>query len=716
MALDVYAPCPCGSGKKLKFCCQDIAPEMEKVSRLQQSNQHRMALHSLEKLEQTHPDNPWVLSTRASTLLADGDAAEAEQVLRKLIHHHPEHVFGLALYATAAFFQHGFNEYSKPIIHRAFQRCSRALPHMMASVALNIGAYLYARRHAMGTRAHLTLAMRLAPQQEREAVFMQLVQLDGNQQIPYPQRSVHPLQPYRGEGELAKQAAQASRLADIGCWEPAARVFTKMAEQEPNSAALWANAALCRAWDGDDARATVAFRKASEITEDKDLAVEYETLAQLLELQSTVETVPAHTYRYDVKSIGRLLTHLQDQPQLFRVPDREQEEDDGTAGQFIVLDRPIPTGDLENIGHEHLPKGIADLLVFDAADGQPAHVLIHGVEGERIDTALRVFEEGATDAIDTDSRALVPEDVEDAIPKEHLPLLGEMFIPAAMSHATRRRVERDRWNNEQHEIWPNLHLTGLGGKTPLEAAGDPAMKTKLAAALYVFDTRAQQMEQELDFAALRSRLQLEAPQPIAATPELAVAALSPMQLHRLVPRELSDDQIISALNRALLLQYRPFLRELLIEALGRPSCVERMDAFRAYLTIADIEAARGNAAEALRWLAEGEEKTASREDHFVVRLQLKMRELSIRVENPDDPELHTLLAHFRDYYLPKLPDIGPVLAQLLEAHGIPFDLGETALAGAGTPAHGSTTASGLWTPEAPQASGGGKKLWVPGLD
>ena len=31
MALDPYAPCPCGSGKKLKFCCHDLAPELEKV-------------------------------------------------------------------------------------------------------------------------------------------------------------------------------------------------------------------------------------------------------------------------------------------------------------------------------------------------------------------------------------------------------------------------------------------------------------------------------------------------------------------------------------------------------------------------------------------------------------------------------------------------------------------------------------------------------------
>ena len=31
MAIDPYALCPCGSGKKLKFCCSDLGSEIEKV-------------------------------------------------------------------------------------------------------------------------------------------------------------------------------------------------------------------------------------------------------------------------------------------------------------------------------------------------------------------------------------------------------------------------------------------------------------------------------------------------------------------------------------------------------------------------------------------------------------------------------------------------------------------------------------------------------------
>src|SRR5438105_1463847 len=39
MTIDLYALCPCGSGKKIKFCCRDIAVEIDKVERLLEAGQ-----------------------------------------------------------------------------------------------------------------------------------------------------------------------------------------------------------------------------------------------------------------------------------------------------------------------------------------------------------------------------------------------------------------------------------------------------------------------------------------------------------------------------------------------------------------------------------------------------------------------------------------------------------------------------------------------------
>ena len=38
-ALDPYSFCPCGSGKKLKFCCQDMATEMQRIHEMLEGNE-----------------------------------------------------------------------------------------------------------------------------------------------------------------------------------------------------------------------------------------------------------------------------------------------------------------------------------------------------------------------------------------------------------------------------------------------------------------------------------------------------------------------------------------------------------------------------------------------------------------------------------------------------------------------------------------------------
>ena len=85
MSIDAYAPCPCHSGKKLKFCCQDIAGDVEKVEKLRETNQQRLAWQNLEKLDRKHPNNPWVTINRAEILLEDGDVDEATEILETLV-------------------------------------------------------------------------------------------------------------------------------------------------------------------------------------------------------------------------------------------------------------------------------------------------------------------------------------------------------------------------------------------------------------------------------------------------------------------------------------------------------------------------------------------------------------------------------------------------------------------------------------------------------
>ena len=53
MPLDPYISCPCGSGKKFKWCCAAYYAQIEKAFDLDRTGQHEAALHAMQQLTQS---------------------------------------------------------------------------------------------------------------------------------------------------------------------------------------------------------------------------------------------------------------------------------------------------------------------------------------------------------------------------------------------------------------------------------------------------------------------------------------------------------------------------------------------------------------------------------------------------------------------------------------------------------------------------------------
>ena len=50
MALvDPYSPCPCGSDKKFKWCCQKVEAYAERAHRLEENGQHNAAIAAYDE-------------------------------------------------------------------------------------------------------------------------------------------------------------------------------------------------------------------------------------------------------------------------------------------------------------------------------------------------------------------------------------------------------------------------------------------------------------------------------------------------------------------------------------------------------------------------------------------------------------------------------------------------------------------------------------------
>jgi hypothetical protein len=188
--------------------------------------------------------------------------------------------------------------------------------------------------------------------------------------------------------------------------------------------------------------------------------------------------------------------------------------------------------------------------------------------------------------------------------------------------------------------------------------------------------------------------------------------LSILQVHRLDIAALTDAQLTSVVNRALLIHHSGFLKQVLVEALRRPGCVAELDLSRVYQALVELTSVEEDVTEAIHWIQEARQHALGEHPRFEDQWRWDLRELSIRLTEPAAPATSALLHKFVNYYGPKVPQLRPYLEVILEEAGVasPWN------AGVITPdlASGGAATGALWTPEVePQPAGGGK-LWLPG--
>lgn len=719
MPIDTYDPCPCGSGKKFKFCCSAASEEIDRVNKYQETHQTQSSLQVLDKLLATKQDLAWGYITKSSLLLNEGQYADARETLVPLLEKTPDHPFGIALYSTAAFASVGYDN-AKPAIYRAFQRCSSVFPDVVGSLAMGIAAWMFGRQKYMASRQYLTQAMRLVPNEDKQDIFLRLLEFDSNGDLPYPLRSVHQPAAYSPpesatpelKEEAEKLVHRAEALVAIGCYAPAAETYRHLAERDPESAALWQNAGFCAAWDGDEAAAAEGLHRAAQLHEDAEIAVECETLAQLLDLNQPDAQMPVKSIGYRVSSVSRLLTLLDDQERIVRLPEMNERQGEAETITYTVLDRsPLPDDPDLWPELDAIPVSIGQIGIVDQAGENELHAFLSGLDDGSLQEARELFESCASEVIESQEEE--GEDLRFATAAEQAPLLFTWHFPDKIPVIRQSQLEDRRWNQNVDEIWPDLPLAGLGGKTPNEAKGDADLEVPLRAAIFVLDAFCDRNGHLIDLAALCEKFQVAPPQPIESDPELPLQTFSVMQLHRLIIPELSDEQLLYVLNRVLLIHHGGFLHEVLLEALNRPSCADKVDRERTYNTLSELARDRNDRDETYRWITEGREHAKTQDQAFEKVVRWEMRELTFRAEDPADPNLMPLVNRLVQSYAKKLPQFLDYITTLLKGYGIdpPANLAELAEQESGTLSSG-----GIWTPgeEPSDSETGEKKIWLPG--
>lgn len=745
---DPYAPCPCGSGQKLKWCCHKVEPFAEKAHRLYDEGQLEAALSKLDEGLRTSPGNPWLTVRKALYLIVNERASEARPILDELVLKRPQHVNGQLLLIQATYLDEGPQEGAAQL-QRALAALQPEHRARLFPVVELIGSAFLKTGQAPAARKHLELAAALSGDEEQAnpEIATYLRALEQSPSIsPWLRHDYALAPPPDGlDPAVADRFLQALGWAGEGLWEAAAAAFDALAAD--GIAVADRNQGLCRLWLADVPPAVAALRRYLATAQPSEDAVDLEALCQIIAPVPKSERVALVHWSWALRDRERLLEAL-------RASDRAHDEGPGLLGEndskdarvniesFAVLDRPKPAELPAEPDPRQLPQLVAHVLVA------PDTVILEGYDDGRLDRLSNWLSDLAGPAMPPahpKSREIAK------LARADIALQPHCWYPPDLDDHVLEALEAEKARWIATELWPKVPRSYLGGRSPEQAGHDARAEVPLRAALCLLESsNSLPSSRPIDFPALRARIGVPDEPPI----DPDTVDLERLHLGRLfrVPAErLDDDRLIEFYERAhdagLVVPVSNAARALV----ARPALLgpERVDRAQVYSDLANASLANLDADEAFAWIARGRDadpagRTANAAvwDLAELRLQSRARppeelaaNLAILLERyANHPSAGSLLlstlldlglARFvrnpdssQEVLLDTRPlqaflsEYGPRVTTASGALGISATKGDIWVPGSET--GGTTAPGGLWSPGAPAEPRGEKKLILPG--
>ncbi|MBX9627292.1 MAG: tetratricopeptide repeat protein [Gemmataceae bacterium] len=662
MPLDPFSSCPCGSGKKSKWCCAPYFASVEKAFDQDRTGQHEAALHTIQALTQSHPDQPPVWGYYAQFLYNLGQqqqteserdryVEQAEEALSTALKLNPN--FGMAHFLRGQFRQ---NEGELIGALLLFRKAAESYDHdardQLAHVYELIFRNEFLLNRPVAARAALERAVHFQP---GDAEARQ--QFDGlfgpDSRLPECARKQYSFRP---------TAKPVTADAATGKFSDARAGFEKLTQLTPGDPAAWFNLGLVLAWVGEQPKAVEALNKAVELETDDHRAEEAAALAEVLRCGQGMEDEAdyvEHGFILPIRDPQPVTAWLRGMDQARRLLGVQVSEEAGAVQAMVVEELPS----LLAVGGTTLARVVAKLAI--------AQGVIRLWHPDR-DGPARLAEE-----VRTRVSLAVEQPVETTTPVNFADVgLDALAYPtqtADIAQAEEKLQEHARHQFE--DVWLHRPRKSLAGNTPVDAVGSSHLRKRLFGVIkFVADCFAGVVPQKrvegkvvpvevYDFAALRHKLGLEyvsappphvevPPEPEArpgsgggarANPERerggephplpdgrgspgprSIPDMNAAELGGLDAASLSVDELEQAMRAALKLDARELAVAFARAGVGKPADPAKPDRYPLYATAITGTAAEGDLAKAIDLATQGERydvehNNANRANEFGLR-------------------------------------------------------------------------------------------------
>ena len=713
MALNPYALCPCGSGKKIKFCCGDLAGDMEKVLRMVEGDQPAAAVRHLEQLLKKHPGRISLLDLKSAVEMEIGWYDQAQVTVDEYVAVDPQNPNAWARRA-ALLAIHGDLHAAVDALQRSI--CYSEDPPYSSVILMAVrllGQAFAENGDVLAAIAHFQLYSDVSPTRDLEGE-RELIRLTRELPIPELLKGPFRLRTDALGAELQDDLARARHAAARGAWRQAIEQLHSLQAKADDDTAIVYDVALLQAYMAQYAPAAAGLREFASRSVPHDEAVEALALAQMLDFDEGADRIKGVALTFEVNDTQPLAERLRrsdrtamvDRPYPFWT---STDEGPPPESAYFVLDRPSPAH-WEGISLPDVPRVIASIELFGRETDRGARAVVHVTKDDDFEPKLQAARELLEIG---DARAAAEADQTSFSGMGNLTayysyLAHEVPVQLRMElfEAARRKAV--------FEVWPAAPQAALGGKSPRELAEDPQRKLDLeAAVLRLLETQVplrmrQQIEPIFEQLGVQPLPQVEKPQEIP--PERMTFA----RVRRMDAGQLTDEQIAKLALQAAIVDASRATAHLAPEILRRPQLHSTVNLYTVCHTAA-MEAPDFAAASAL--LADARRLVST---DLIPEGIWDVLEFEAALDFLEEQQIEGLFARAAEAANAN-EDVARVFVRVLSDRGLITPDGRLRMP---MPAQGSQQAGmavppsaqeppKIWTPESEAAQQGKGKIWTP---
>ena len=713
MDIDIYKPCPCNSGKKIKFCCaKDIVADLNQILSKSAAKQSTAAIDLIDNVVERVGQRDCLSIIKTHILLSNDEIEKADQANIAFLKTSPKHPIGLQHRALVKVGQHKVEEAVMQLQKAMNAIPGNEIPVSFANAFRTIGAGLMAVGHLLAARAHFHYALMLREDDERtQQMLIQTYRMPDVSLLL--KHDVRLDQPPKEEGPpWRKHFVNAIKALDRGQFLFALKILQKADSETPDVPELKRGIAILTTNLAIESEMGTAWRAYAQTPGlDHWDAAEAEAFAQMLGEEDVCDNFDIVSVTFELSDMTRASEAAIASPR-FIARDVPPTDDEAMGPPprflFVLLDRDeLKTA--ESMTVDTVPNAVAEILMYGKQTDREARIDVLLAKDSDFDSTIATIKE-------TFAEEISGEPVEELAGATNA-LAEAMSWNWHLPKDTTNEVYEELNNQMRDKVilknCPEVTFSIFGGKTLREASKMEEYRVAVDALLIQLEQSSDQMVNgDSSTVALRKELGLADPEMIDPT-TLGNRLVSPIKQRYLIIEKLTDEQLLGLQSEAMTIGNMPVLKLVLPEILSRPSTEQLLPHDLCHSVLAQLAEDEETCFEHLK-----QARKVAVANNRPVGVYL-VQELEMSMLRGRTDALPMLLKEIETKHLQE-PNVEYQLVRVLQRFGL---IGQDGRMVGGPPPGPEATppAGGVWTGEGPEpvsadaeSTPSESKLWIPG--